>query len=334
MLDFVRQLAKAKAEVNSRTFMRLLIESCQLSLVRMKATLEALHKGPSNGGHLPYYPSPKISSSSTGGPSRAGFTLIELLVVIAIIAILAAMLLPALGKAKQKAERISCLSNQKQLTYAWVMYADDNNGTLPPNASTSMAGSPSWVMGIIKWETAFPWPQNYDKSLLTDSLLGPYCNRSTGIYRCPGDKVPGLNGPRERSISMNGQMGGISTQPEVLNQYGPGKNYRIFYKQVQIIDPAPAMAWVFIDEHADSINDGFFRVDMSSKTQWQDCPASYHGASGALSFADGHAEIKKWTDSNIRDRPVTKMAITPQPFNANPNTDLLWLQERTTSLAP
>ena len=299
----------------------------------MKAISAALIKGPSNG--WPRHSLQKSHSSPSRVQFSRGFTLIELLVVIAIIAILAAMLLPALGKAKCRAERISCLSNQKQLTYAWIMYADDNNGTIPPNASTSMSASPSWVKGIIKWDVpsppSAPWPENYDKNLLTESLLGPYCNRSVGIYRCPGDKNPGANGVRERSISMNGQMGGISTEPPVLNQYGQGKNYLLFYKQPQIINPAPSLAWVFIDEHGDSINDGFFRVNMSSTTQWQDCPASYHCGGGALSFADSHAEIKKWTDSSIKDRPVLKVDMI-RPFNANPNTDLLWLQDRTTTL--
>ena len=263
-----------------------------------------------------------------------GFTLIELLVVIAIIAILAAMLLPALAKAKLKADRVSCLSNQKQLTYAWIMYADDNQDKLPPNASTSMAGSDSWVKGIISWDLppSAPNPQNYDTTLLTDSLLGAYCNRAIGIYRCPGDKYPGAKGPRERSISMNGQMGGTSSQAEVLNQYGGNNNYLLFFKQAQILNPNPSMAWVFIDEHGDSINDGFFRVAMSDPNGWHDVPASYHGGSGALSFADSHAEIKKWSDSNIKDRPITRVSSSGTVVPANPKNDLLWLQVRTTSL--
>ncbi len=275
----------------------------------------------------------KTTQSRRGIELKAGFTLIELLVVIAIIAILAALLLPALAKAKQKAERITCLNNQKQLTYAWLMYADENAGKLAPNASTSAGGADAWVKGVLSWDL-FPSPANTDntnRQYLTDSLLGPYVSRATGVYKCPGDKKPGARGPRVRSISMNGMMGGIGTQLDVLNQYGAGRNYRLFIKQTDIVVPNPSMAWVFIDEHADKINDGFFRVDMSTTSTWADIPASYHGASGALSFADGHAETRRWTDESIKDRAVTGTTI-PTGVQALPNKDLLWLQERTTSL--
>ena len=142
-------------------------------------------------------------------PKSGAFTLIELLVVIAIIAILAAMLLPALSKAKLRAGRIACVNNQKQLTLAWIMYADDNDGRLPPNASTSAAGQPSWVIGKLGWDQMLPIPDNYNTANLTGSLLGQYCGRAAGIYKCPGDKWNAAKGVRVRSISMNGQMGGI-----------------------------------------------------------------------------------------------------------------------------
>lgn len=166
-----------------------------------------------------------------------------------------------------------------------------------------MATADSWVTRIMQWDVGMlpAWPQNYDTTLLNGSLLGPYCCRSTGIYKCPGEEVPGRKGPRVRSISMNGQMGGISTQPDLLNQYGGGKNFKVFYEQVAISSPNPSMAWVFIDEHADSINGGFFRVQMEPTTTWKDVPASYHGAS-----------------SNVPAAP--------------PYTGLRWLQARTTSL--
>ena len=154
-------------------------------------------------------PDRNISKSQNFGSGE--FSLIELLVVIAIIAILAAMLLPALARARIRAERIACINNQKQLTYAWVMYADDNGGRVAPNTATSAKGQPSWVMGVLSWDMppAFANSDNTNTLFLTESLLGPYCSRSTGIYRCPGDKYPGSKGLRIRSISMNGQMGGV-----------------------------------------------------------------------------------------------------------------------------
>ncbi|MSU59682.1 MAG: prepilin-type N-terminal cleavage/methylation domain-containing protein [Pedosphaera sp.] len=259
----------------------------------------------------------------------AGFTLIELLVVIAIIAILAAMLLPALAKAKCRAERVNCLSNLRQLQFAWVMYADDNDDRIAPNPDLSTINtSPGWIRGVMKWDSALgPWSENYDTTLLTGSLLAPYCNRATGLYHCPGDKIAAAKGVRVRSIAMNGQMGRVSTDAKVQNN-----GYYVFYKQGQILHPSPSQAWVFIDEHGDSINDGFFYVQMGQTANWYDLPASYHCGSGALSFADGHSEVKAWRDAAIKDRPVTKTA--PAPYSAtaaSPNADLIWLQERTTA---
>lgn len=257
--------------------------------------------------------------------------MIELLVVIAIIAILAALLLPVLNRARLKAERAECVNNQRQLTLAWMLYSDDYNNFLVANVSTT-APNPNevgWVTGILTWDfppDSLPNPANTNILNLTQSLLGPYCNHSYGIYKCPGDKVPGFYGPRVRSISMNGMMNGIGDST-VSN---PG--YQMFLKQTDIVNPGPSTAWVFIDEHADSINDGFFHVDMADTTTWADLPASYHGESGALSFADGHSEIRRWTDASIVDRPVTKVQYVPFSATASPNTDLLWLEQHTTAL--
>ena len=263
-------------------------------------------------------------------PPAFGFTLIELLVVIAIIAILAAMLLPALAKAKQKAQRTICLSNQRQLQLAWIMYSDDNSGALAPNfnKTDNLTG---WVRGVLNWDTTLTAnPDNYATTNLSGSLLGPYCSRSTGIYKCPGDTHDAAKGPRVRSISMNAYMGGnLNTSDNVSKPLF--NKFFDFQKITAINNPSPSSAWVFTDEHADSINDGFFIVTMDGK--WSDWPANYHGGTGAFSFADGHSESKTWRDGNIKNLPVTgsNSAHIALPSDSSAG-DLDWLQQRTTSL--
>ncbi len=248
---------------------------------------------------------------------RTGFTLIELLVVIAIIAILAAMLLPALSRAKQRASGITCLSNSRQLMVAWVLYTDDNDGKLVLNKGVSALQNreDSWVNGVMSYN-------GYDATnadLMVQGLLGPYTSKNRGIYRCPADQsvaTPGgITGARVRSMSMCARLGDVTST----------KN---FLKLSALINPAPAMKWVTLDEHPDSINDGSFLVQ---KDTWIDYPATYHGGAGGLSFADGHAEIHKW-----RDTPP-KLSITggakPGQAPATMSGDSLWLRERTFSLS-
>ncbi len=274
-------------------------------------------------------------------PRERAFTLIELLVVIAIIAILAAILLPALAKAQLKAQRIACLNNQKQLTYAWLIYADDNGDRLVINANNVAinSGVVGWVDDVLNWDLppSPANPQNYDTKLLANALLANYGAKSVGIYKCPGDVYDGAKGPRVRSISMNGQMGSavvgaIAGQGGVVNQpASDGKTYKVFSRQSEIRNPAPVDAWVFIDESADSINDGLFSVNMDpANTVWKDWPANYHGSSGALSYADGHADTHKWTDAAVANYTIrhAKPTLTAMA----PYDDMRWLQEKTTSL--
>lgn len=276
------------------------------------------------------------ASALDGTRVRSGFTLVELLVVIAIIGVLAGLLLPTLARAKGKATGVVCLSNHRQLALACQLYVDDFRDALPynfgePDTRRTVAEGRhlNWVNNVMNWELDM---LNTNLALIGAGGLGPYCAGRPEVFRCPSDKVLSdlqrRAGWRERTrtISMNAMVGNAgSYMTEGYNVNNPA--YRQFYRLTQI--PEPARIFIFVEEHPDSVNDGYF-LNRPAEYEWTDLPASFHDGGANLTFADGHAAFRRWLDPSTRRPARPDGAGLPFTVSSGHDTDFDWLMERTT----
>jgi prepilin-type N-terminal cleavage/methylation domain-containing protein/prepilin-type processing-associated H-X9-DG protein len=275
----------------------------------------------------------------------AGFTLIELLAVIAVIAIVSSLLLPALAKAKTRAQAIICLNNTRQLALGWLMYANEHQDRLAYNLAgrTAATNLNNWVAGVMDWDLT---PDNTNTALLTGAALGSYVGKSAPVYHCPSDYVLSRKQKqagwqnRVRSYSMNASVGDAGNS-SATGINANNSSYVQFLKLTTI--PKASDIFVFLDEHPDSINDGYFLNKVNpgisynnynSSTppypaaEWTRLPASYHNGSGVFSYADGHSEIHRWQFSTTKPPSQPEASGLPIGIPSNQTADFNWIAAR------